>query len=53
MFQVYYSTSDNVSETDLVSLRLLSMCMPAPEEILARLILMAISVSTRDSLGLK
>ncbi|BBN11750.1 integrator complex subunit 1 [Marchantia polymorpha subsp. ruderalis] len=41
--EVYYSTSDNVSETDLVSLRLLSMCMPAPEEILARLILMAIS----------
>ncbi|CAM6088323.1 unnamed protein product [Calypogeia fissa] len=41
--EVYLGTAENVSEVDLVSFRLLSSCLPAPEEILARLILMAIS----------
>lgn len=44
--QVYFGSSENISEVDLISFRLLSSCLPAPEEILARLILMAISVST-------
>ncbi|KAL2636269.1 hypothetical protein R1flu_007748 [Riccia fluitans] len=41
--EVYLSTSESASEADLLSLRLLSFSTAAPEEILARLILMAIS----------
>lgn len=43
--QAYFTPADSASEVEMKYLQLLGVCTRAPEEIVARLILMGISVS--------
>lgn len=46
--QIYAINSENPGDLDMLCYKLLTFCLRAPEEILARLILMGISVGVVD-----